>query len=750
MLTAAGGVMAVTMVAVGAQAGDIITANEAEPLSSDLDCSLDLRSVVYDSSGSLIGELAGRENRALVDSLTGISDPVIQSVLAAEDADFYDHNGVNVRAIARALIQNVSSGAVEQGGSTITQQLVKLCVLGSAVDLVDRKIPEAIMAVRLENEREKDDILLQYLNTVYFGSGAYGVQAAAEVYFGKDANELNWSEGALLASLISSPGSGNPTIDEDHAARALERRNRVLERLVDLDQISLVEFEEFADDPVPTTRNELFSLDQVEEDYFLEEVKQILLESSELGDDRVERADAIYAGGLRIYTTLDPVAQGFAEVAVEDVIPDDVSTPNLINRYFVGALAAVEPATGAVRSMVGGPGFDEFSKFNLATHRGNPFPGRPTGSSFKVFVLAAAMEAGYVPDDTLNGTGPCRIPNPGGTPDPYEAENFEGSRGRTGTIRSLTLSSSNCGYLRLGQIVGLGNVVDTARALGVGGQLDAVPSLPLGVFNVTPLEMAAAYAAIANDGVYNPPYFIDRVEDRFGNVIYEHVPTPSRAISVESARLVTSVLEDNVQSGTGERARLPRQTAAGKTGTAQDFGDAWFVGYTPYLSTAVWMGNPDFRIEMRNVGGRNVTGGSYPAMIWGQFNTGYHDRLIYPPSPFNAPGSTRRGERIQPSYEEGRPTGGGSSGAGGVADPSTVTLPPPTIPGATTIPPTDTTVPPGGTTVPSPTTPPATSAPSPDRGAASHHAPDLASHHAGSAAHQSAAGNHCATTTSAP
>ncbi len=709
--------MAVTMAAVGVRAADIVTANDSEPLSSELDCTLDLRSVVYDSSGALVGELAGRENRVLVDNLSQIADPVIQSVLAAEDADFYDHNGVNIRAIARALVQNVSSGAVEQGGSTITQQLVKLCVLGSAVDLVDRKIPEAIMAVRLENEIDKDEILLQYLNTVYFGSGAYGVQAAAEVYFDKDASELTWSEGALLASLISSPVSGDPTIDADNAVNALERRNRVLERLVDLEQIRQAELEDFVDDPVPITRNALFSLDEVEEDYFLEEVKQILLEAPELGPDRVARADAIYGGGLRIYTTLDPVAQGFAEAAVEDVIPDEVSTPNLANRYFVGALAAVEPATGAVRSMVGGPGFDEFSEFNLATHRGNPFPGRPTGSSFKVFVLAAAMEAGYVPDDTLNGSGPCRIPNPGGTPDPYEAENFEGSRGRTGTIRSLTLSSSNCGYLRLGQIVGLGNVVDTAHALGVSSELLAVPSLPLGVYNVTPLEMAAAYAAIANDGVYNPPYFIDRVEDRFGNVIYEHEPTPRRAISAESARLVTSVLEDNVQSGTGERAQLPRQTAAGKTGTAQDFGDAWFVGYTPYLSTAVWMGNPDERVPMRGVGGRNVTGGSYPAMIWGQFNIGYHDRLIFPSRPFITPGSTRRGERIEPTYEEGRPSGSSTPRPSGGSDP-TVTLPPASVPTATTIAPTDTSVPPvvttpPVTTPPPPTVPPPTAAPPP-------------------------------------
>ncbi len=704
----AGAVVAASVAAVGPRALDVLGANDAEPIGTDFDCELAQRSVVFDRNGDPVGELAGEQNRELVEDLSDISDAVIDAVLAAEDADFYDHNGVNVRAVMRALVENVSAGGVEQGGSTITQQLVKNCFTGNDREL-DRKIPEAIMAVRLENELDKPEILLQYLNTVYFGSGAYGVQAAAEVYFGKDSSELTWSEGALLASLISRPVSGDPTRDP---LLATERRNRVLARLLDLGALSDVEYEEYADDPVPTERNGLFSLDLLEEDYFLEEVKQILLAEEDLGDTRNDRIDRLFAGGLRIYTTLDPFAQQHAEQSVIDVIPDDVSTPVLDGRYFVGALAAVEPGTGAVRAMVGGPGFEEFSKFNLATHRGNPVPGRPTGSSFKTFVLAAAMEAGFVPDDIVNGGGPCRIPNPGGEPDPYEAENFEGSRGGSGSIRSITLRSSNCGFLRLGQIVGLSNVVDMARDLGLAGDLQAFPSLPLGVFNVTPLEMASAYAALANDGVYLEPYLVDRVEDRFGNVVYEHSPSPRRAMSAQSARLVTSVLADNVESGTGTAAQLPGQVAAGKTGTAQDYGDAWFVGYTPYLSTAVWMGNPDERVEMRNVGGRNVTGGSYPAMIWGQFNRGYHARLGYPPVPFADPEDTRRGRRLRPSYEDDVAATGVTTTT---VDPTVSTTVDPTV--STTAPPgapvPSTTLPPPSTTAPPPTTGPPPAGPPP-------------------------------------
>lgn len=629
----AAGVLAITAATLVPRAGELASANSSTAAEVDLN-SLALRSVVFDASGGLLGELAGEENRALV-TLDEVSDELIQSIVGVEDADFYRHNGVNVKAVVRALIQNVNSGSIQQGGSTITQQLIKNGVLSADQDLLDRKIPEAALAIRLESQMTKDEILERYLNTVYFGGGAYGIRAASELYFGIQPSELDWGQSALLASLVSKPVGGDPTLYPDEARL---RRERALGRLETLELIDEVQFTLFNASPLPTQRQALFSLDSLEEDYFLEEVKQKLLNDTRLGETRRDRIEKVFAGGLRIYTTIDPVAQEMAERAVSETVPEN-------EQGFTASLSAIEPGSGAVRAMVGGPGFDEF-KFNIATQKG-----RPTGSSFKPFVLATAMEAGMVPNDQVSGVGPCVFDNPG-APKDYEAENFGNSRGSVDSLRGQTMRSSNCGYLRLGILVGLDNVVQTAYNLGVTAEIAAVPSLPLGPYDVTPLDMSNAYATFANDGIRVDSYFIDRVEDSSGEVIFSHdsVATEFRAISAQSARLVTQVLEANVRSGTGKRARLPGQPAAGKTGTAQDFGDAWFVGYTPCLSTAVWMGDPKARTPMRGLGGINVTGGSFPSQIFQQFNEGYHSLIEC--GEFESPNGTRVGKRILTDDEE--------------------------------------------------------------------------------------------------
>jgi penicillin-binding protein 1A len=691
VIATAAGLLAVSVAALSPRAADLVAANDTTRVDFSL-CQLAQRTSVYDMNGDLLGELSGDQNRVLIESLDEVSKEGVQSVLTVEDANFYEHNGINARALGRAFVQNVSAGGIEQGGSTITQQLIKACVLGDDKDLVDRKIPEAIMAMRLEDTMDKDEILLRYLNTVYFGGGAYGIKAAAELYYGVDPSELTWDQGAMLASIISSPVSGDPTLNPNNAT---QRRDRALARLVSEGHIDDEEFRVLRAMPVPSERYELFTIDGLEEDYFLEEVKQNLLDDERLGDTRRERVEAVFSGGLNVYTTLDPDAQEQAERAVDDVLPED-------DRGFTMATASVEPGSGAVRAMVGGPGFEEYSKFNLATQKG-----RPTGSSFKTFVLTAAMERGYVPDDTVDGTGKCvfEIPNQ----EDYEAENFGGSRGSVSTIRSLTTDSSNCGFLRLGQITGLGNVIDTAHAMGVSSELPEVLSLPLGPADVTPLDMATSYATIANDGVRMDAYFIERVETSLGAVLWEREDNGSRAISVQSARLVTSVLEDNVEEGTGTAARLSEQPAAGKTGTAQDFGDAWFVGFTPYLATAVWMGHPDKQEPMINVGDRaTVTGGSYPAMAWHNFNEEYH--LGLPVIEFEPPEDTRSGERLL-MPDQRRSSSGTSSICGssiyeidddGDGSPDGCSSPTPTtVPPTTTIPPT--TLPPT-TTIPVPTT----------------------------------------------
>jgi penicillin-binding protein 1A len=312
------------------------------------------------------------------------------------------------------------------------------------------------------------------------------------------------------------------------------------------------------------------------------------------------------------------------------------------------------------------------------------------------------MEQGFVPSDTLDGSGPCVFDNKG-APDPiYTAENFNSDPGGFGSIQQLTLRSSNCGFLRLGQAVGIANVIATAKALGLKASLQNVLSLPLGVVDVTPLDMAAAYSAIANDGKRAEPYYVDRIEDRTGHVIYQHKPEITRGISTQSAREVTHILEANVQSGTGTRARLGDQPAAGKTGTTSEFTDAWFVGCTPYLATAVWMGNATSPIQMRNVGGlSSVTGGTFPAQIWGAFNNDYHQGK--PPKEFTPPGPPARGGRdLRTAEQLSRASGCG-------AEPLTIDTdgdgrPDTCAPPTTTLPATATGGGPGSTKPGSPTT----------------------------------------------
>jgi penicillin-binding protein 1A len=496
-----------------------------------------------------------------------------------------------------------------------------------------------ILAYRLEDELSKDEILERYLNTVYFGGGAYGVQAAAEIYWQKanaaQLQELGWAEAALLAALIKNPVGYDPIRFPELAE---ERRQLVLDTLADKGIITEAEADQYGRVPLPTTRKPVLP---PPEDYFVEEVKSQLLRDPRLGDSYQERENAVFRGGLRIHTTLNPLAQMMAEQAVADVLPDAIDP-------FTAALVSIEPTTGAVRAMVGGPGFEAY-KYNLTTHA----PGRQTGSSFKFFVLLAALESGVVPSDNIGGGG--AFPNPGGAEDPYVID------GKGGTISSVTAGSSNGAFVRLGQVVGLDDVVEVARRLGVTSALDpGVISMPLGVFDTRPIEMASAFSAVANAGVRNPPYLVYRVEDRFGDVIFEQEPEGERAVSKQSACLAAQVLQGVVTGGTGTAARIGGQPVAGKTGTTQDYSDAWFVGVTPYLSTAVWMGDPNQRTPMTNVGGIRVFGGDYPAEIFGAFMGAYHAEL--PRLDFPECAKTRGGRSINlegvkdaPEEDSGRP-----------------------------------------------------------------------------------------------
>jgi penicillin-binding protein 1A len=648
-------------------ATDLVHANKAVPEEIDLALLDDYaeRSYIYAGDGQLLATLHGEENRQPV-KLAAVPQPVIDAVLAVEDADFYNHGGVNVRANFRALLENVSAGGVEQGGSTITQQLVKNALLDDEQTFA-RKSKEAAIAIRLEQQltefaadfgaadpvrAAKDNILEKYLNTVYFGAGAYGVQAAAETYWGKDIGELSWAEGAMLAATISNPAAYDPTL---HPEAATKQRQIALDRLVHLEKITADQARSFGTEALPVDRCSVADATATacgnlalpeQQGYFAEEVKQQLLNDPKynVGADYETRYNSVFGGGLKVYTTLNPGLQTESERAIRDIVP-----PN--DKNVQGVSVSIEPTTGAVRAMVGGPGFDHY-QYNIATHQ----PGRQTGSSFKTFVLLTAFEQGNVPADYIGGAG--TFPNPGGNDTTFEVKSGNG-----GSLTSVTTSSSNGAFVRLGYVVGLENVVELARKMGVTSDLPLFPSMPLGTLLTTPIEMASAYSAIPNGGIHEPYYLIDRVENSSGQVLYEHVPAGTRAFSQESACLATQVLEENVRSGTGRRAGLGRQAAAGKTGTTDNGADTWFVGFTPYLVTAVWMGNPDNQEENTEyIGGAENFGGVYPARIWGQLNTWYHDQL--PDTSFNRCAGTRGGRTVK-GLGDNRLAGGGQGADNG-------------------------------------------------------------------------------------
>ncbi|MDZ7673777.1 MAG: transglycosylase domain-containing protein [Acidimicrobiales bacterium] len=641
LLLALGAVIVTTAgLALAPQLAELSTATHGEADDVILD-ELSIRSYVYASDGTLLTTLQEEENRAPV-AIDDVPQHLVDAVLAVEDTDFYQHQGVNVRSTVRALLSNVESGEVDQGGSTITQQLIKQSLLGSE-QTIDRKTREAFLAVRLEQQMSKRQILERYLNTIYLGNHAYGIKAAAETYFGVEVGDIDLAQAALLAGMIRNPLDYDPFRFPEVAR---ERRSLALDRMADEGMITEDEAAFAKEAPLPDAPVEYIP---PPDDYFVEEVKQALLADERLGATATERYEAVFRGGLEIHTTYDPGTQFLAEVSRNDVLSPFAyeGQPALFEAGInqagqpapgTVATATVESTTGAVRSLIGGPGFGDEYKFNLATQGY-----RQPGSAFKTFVLLELLEQGYSPSDRISGRGPCRFDIPG-VEEPYEVKNFGNSRGFTGTIRSMTTNSSNCGFVRLGQVAGIDNVVDLAADLGIRTRnadneiVELSPSIfstPLGTQEVTPLGMASAYAAIANDGYYNPPYFVERVVDRNGETVIEHTDQGHRAFSIETAHLAADVLRDNVLGGTGTAARVSGHDIGGKTGTAQDSSNAWFVGFSKHLSTAVWMGAIEGNVGMNNVGGRSVTGGSYPARIFGQLMGALHQERT--PIPFAEP-----------------------------------------------------------------------------------------------------------------
>jgi len=568
---------------------------EGEPLSLR---PLAARSVVYAHDGSVLAILHEEENRVPV-ALDKVPPHVQRAVLDAEDDRFFDHGALDLRALTRAMVVNLESGGVYEGGSTITQQLIKI-TLNEFEQKASRKIKEAALAIRLESDMTKQQILERYVNAVYLGNHAYGLEAGAETYFNKNIEQLDMGEGILLASLIRDPVGADPFVNPDGART---RRDAVIDRMSSLGHLPPEEVEKMKAQPLPTPPPPAPVRGS---DYFKTYVTQLLLADPRLGKTPEERFNSVFKGGLTIRTTLDPVMQQQAEQSVKDILPDS-------GGEFGAALVSVEPTTGAVRALVGGNDFPS-AQFDLAT-QGR----RQPGSSFKTFTLMAALESGFSPSDTILGSAPCHIPD--GSKEGWNPDNVEGGASGVLTLNDATVSSVNCAYARLVKLVGPEKVVDVAKRMGITTELEPFLSITLGAMPVTPLDMASAYATLAADGQHHNAYFVDEVQDAEGKTVLKADTAGAQVVTVQNARTVTQTLTQVVQRGTGRAAAVPGWTAAGKTGSSDNNTNAWFVGYTPTLSTAVWMGSPAGDVPMRNVGGITVFGGTYPARIWKQFMT---------------------------------------------------------------------------------------------------------------------------------
>jgi penicillin-binding protein 1A len=540
--------------------------------------------------------------------LEKMSPILLKAVVSIEDQRFFDHGGVDIIRVGAALLNNLREGRRAEGGSTITQQLARQSFL-TRDKTVRRKLKEVVLASRIEQTYSKQRILELYLNKVYFGDGLYGVEAASRGFFAKTASDLTLPEAALIAGVIQSPSAYAPTINLE---RALARRNVVLQAMLGAGAITRPEYDRARATKV-ALKNDL----QVQETfglYFKEQVRQELVEK--FGWQRV------YQGGLRVYTTLNSELQQTAEKLLEEELTEieelrafeEPTRAQLVKAsaggesakpaYLQGALIAIDPNTGHVPVMVGGRDFTE-SRFNRAVQAR-----RQPGSAFKPFVFAAALEAGFSPASLITN-----LDDPVLTQEGEWVPEDEHSTARSMTLRSALRMSSNRAAVQLLRQVGIPKAVSYAEKLEVGTP-PSVPSLALGAGVVTLESLTSAYAAFANGGFVRDPVLIRRVEDRDGNVLFNTEDKPRRAVSESTAFLMSNMLADVINAGTGYRARregfmLP---AAGKTGTTNDFVDAWFVGYTPRLVTGVWVGFDQPRTIVPN-----GYAGELAVPLWAQF-----------------------------------------------------------------------------------------------------------------------------------
>jgi penicillin-binding protein 1A len=626
--------------------------------------SIGQNSFVYAADGSLLGAIPAERNRQPV-TLEGMSQWVTEATVAVEDRRFYEHGGLDYEGIVRAAVKNLESGHVVQGGSTITQQLVRNLYIGNERSL-ERKIKEACLARKVEKGHTKDWILASYLNQVYFGNHAYGVEAAAQTYFSKHAKNLDLVQAALIAGMPQAPSVYDPFQRPNEAVR---RRNEVLGAMLSAHYIDRAQHDEAVASPLKLRRGHIYT--RIREPFFFSYVREELI--AKYG------ANTVRGGGLKVYTTIVPRFQKLAARAIKQTLyyPNDPAA----------AIVSINPKNGAIRAMTAVTPGKKRTQFNLAA-QGR----RQAGSSFKPFVLTEAIREGINPDSTMYLSAPFHW-QPDPYSEPWDVSTYGGDYSGPSTITQATLRSDNTVYARLTLDVGPEKVVQVAHKMGIKTKLEPVASVGLGSNSVGVLEMAVAYATIAARGVRSEPMAIRKVILPNGKVDagagWGH-PKRKRVLSDGVAYQVARILKMNIQAGTGTGAN-PGFVAGGKTGTTEDWGDAWFAGITTNASTVVWVGYPNAKIPMTAVHGIRVAGGTFPATIWRLFMVPAYGKN--PPRDWPLPKNAAVWIPFHGQYQYfGAPPGSGDKKkkkkdkdgappATTTAPPSTTTEPPPTTTG---------------------------------------------------------------------
>ncbi|OUN48282.1 penicillin-binding protein [Collinsella sp. An7] len=524
---------------------------------------------VLDAQGNQIASFYAQNRKSI--TIDQVSPYVLDGTVATEDERFYEHNGVDLMGIMRAVVVQLTGG--HEGASTITQQLVRNTILSDEQfdDTLERKVREAYLALKMEEIYSKEEILMMYLNSIYYGHGAYGIQAAAETYFSKNALDLTLAEAALLVGLPNSPSRYDPTVNPD---LALQRRNTVLDRMLSNGKITQEEHDAAQAEELVlnVTENSSTGIEVYSQPYFVDYVRSLLSEEFDY--------DSIFSGGLTVYTTIDPTIQAAAESSVVEQL----------DRWNLDGLDAgmtvLENGTGYIRAMVGGRDYYADNE-----HTNHATSGRQVGSSFKAFTLATALKQGMNPEIRINCGSPMYFDY--GADEPYKVQNYGNQSYGTITLARATEYSSNTGYVQVANAVGVQNVIDTCRDLGITAEMDATPSLTLGTPSISTLDMAEAYSTFATGGYHREAVAITKIENRDGEVIYEHQDAPEQVLDTSVTQALTEVLEGVISNSgaTGTAARLSvDQPIAGKTGTSTNTCDLWFCGYTPQYTLAVWTG----------------------------------------------------------------------------------------------------------------------------------------------------------------